>query len=226
MADPLQGGLRHNDWTNFVRYNLAVHEVDWKIVASLLGGGAVGAIITAVVTTFRGRRQPIGYRIDTIPVFQSTLGSSAFKAVLTVDDNNTKSEFTNLYLAEIQLVNRGNKDYAKFAFGFTLEDGDRAVFVDVSTNDRFHKTTFTAQPTPSAPSAIIDAVLEPFNRGDAYSFKLYVVVPDGRDAPARIEPGSQEAVVFTPMPTLTEIATEVGRGVSLRIMGVRITFFD
>ena len=36
-------------------------EINWlQLVAALLGGGAAGAVITAVVSALRARRQPVG----------------------------------------------------------------------------------------------------------------------------------------------------------------------
>ena len=36
-------------------------EINWlQLVASLLGGGAAGAVITAVVSALRAQRQPVG----------------------------------------------------------------------------------------------------------------------------------------------------------------------
>ena len=40
------------------------------IIGSLLGGGAVGAIITLLVSRYRSRRQPVGYSIEIIEVFK------------------------------------------------------------------------------------------------------------------------------------------------------------
>jgi len=38
--------------------------------------------------------------------------------------------FKNLFLVEIQVVNRGNQDLERFEFGATLSEGDRCIYVE------------------------------------------------------------------------------------------------
>jgi hypothetical protein len=47
-----------------------------QIVAALLGGGAAGAIITALVSAYRNRVQPVGYKTEVIQVFREKAGLS------------------------------------------------------------------------------------------------------------------------------------------------------
>lgn len=95
-----------------------------QIAASILGGGAVGAIITAVVTSYRGRVQPIGRRVEVSPLFTSGFAGSSLTANVTVSDGTTDYKFPNLHVADIQLVNRGNRDLPTFTFGVTLSKSE------------------------------------------------------------------------------------------------------
>src|SRR5436190_2227965 len=92
----------------------------YKILASLLGGGAVGALITAGVTTYRSRPQPIAWRAELSPLFTPGSLGSNLKITVAMSDGGPETKCANLHLADLQLVNRGNKDFAKFAFGITL----------------------------------------------------------------------------------------------------------
>ena len=42
--------------------------VPW--VLGILGGGAMGAIITAFINYLKNRRQPVGYRKDIVDIFR------------------------------------------------------------------------------------------------------------------------------------------------------------
>jgi hypothetical protein len=79
-----------------------------QVGASLLGGGAIGAIITAAVATHRARVQPVGQRIEVSPLFTSSFSGSSFNPSVTVSVGTTEFKFPNLYVADIQVVNRGN----------------------------------------------------------------------------------------------------------------------
>jgi hypothetical protein len=89
--------------------------INWlQIAAALIGGGAAGAIITAIITTFRARRQPIGRRIDIVPVFRQSNDSKSLRAKIAIAHENKINIFENLFFAEVQLVNRGNSDLQEF----------------------------------------------------------------------------------------------------------------
>src|SRR2546423_12298069 len=150
---------------------------EWlKIAATLISGGAMGAIITGLVTTARNRIQPIGRRIETIPLFRHTLGESTLEASITISDGQKEYKFDNMFLADIQIVNRGNRDIKEFKCGLTLSGGDKAVHIVSESSDRHHVVDQMTIVTPDNSNDKIDFVLKPFNRRDSYSFKLYVVV--------------------------------------------------
>jgi hypothetical protein len=65
------------------------------IVAALVGGGAMGAVITAVVTSFRNRIQPVDYRIEVSPVLQPGSSRSDVDYSLTINDQGRDFKFSN-----------------------------------------------------------------------------------------------------------------------------------
>lgn len=80
-------------------------QAQWiALIAGLLGGGAMGAIITAIVTKHRNRRQPIGYAIEIIDIFKKNLEIPSLQAILMIGDNPGSGPgfaFENLSIARI-----------------------------------------------------------------------------------------------------------------------------
>src|SRR5256885_72320 len=105
-------------------------DVQWlQVGAALAGGGAVGAIITALVTARRGRIQPVGRRVEILPIFTKGMEGSALRATVAINDGERSHLFPNLFIVTVQLVNRGNQDIPDFSFGITLAGGDECVHV-------------------------------------------------------------------------------------------------
>lgn len=198
-------------------------DTNWlQIVAALIGGGAVGAIITAVVSAYRARQQPIGRRIDVLPVFRPSGRAGQLEAAIAVSHGGRSVTFENLFLAEVQVVNRGNRDLDEFAFGATLGDGDQCIYVEAAAPDRHHNVLQDTLVAPDAPLREIDFRVKPFNRGDVYSFKLYVVIPPGDEEPKDIVLGSSSPIRFVAMPTAGEILTRAASEFVLDLGAVRI----
>jgi hypothetical protein len=172
------------------------------VIASLLGGGAVGAVITMIATTFRGRKQPVGRRIDISPVFTTGFSGSTLSTNITINDGVNNYNFPNLYVADIQIVNRGNRDFATFTFGITLGQPDKAIHVEPYGIDRHHIVDLKTACTPAAPNVALDFELKPFHRGDSYTMKVFFTV--GGQAPEQITLSSAEAVRFADIQSLAE----------------------
>jgi hypothetical protein len=122
-----------------------------------------------------------------------------------VSHGGTSATFENLFLAEIRVQNKGNRDLEELGFGATLGDGDRCIFVEAMPPDRHHVVNLPAAVSPLTPQSNIDFTLKPFNRGDTYSFRLYVVIPKTRAEPAKIGLGSASPIEFVEMPTKAEV---------------------
>lgn len=117
-------------------------EINWlQLVVALLGGGAAGAVIAAIVSAHRARRQPVGSRIEIVPVFRPSGSAAQLQAAIAVTHAGKTVTFQNLFLAEIQVVNKGNRDLDELNFGATLGDGDRCIYVDATPPDRHHQVT-------------------------------------------------------------------------------------
>jgi hypothetical protein len=183
-----------------------MNDINWiQVGTALAGGGAMGAIITNLVLLYRNRRQPVGSRIDILPVFRPSTNQSQLQAAISVLYAGTTANFENLFLAEIRIQNKGNRDLEELSFGATLGNGDRCIFIETMPPDRHHVAKLLNPVTPLDPQSNIDFSLKPFNRGDTYSFKLYMVIPKARTDPAEIRLGSSSPVRFVEMPTTAEV---------------------
>lgn len=197
-------------------------QIEWlKIAASIVGGGFAGAILTNIVTAHRSRIQPVGRRIDVTPLFTPGFASAPLKPTVTISDGTRSYEFSNLHLAELNIVNRGNRDFTNFRFGLTLSATDTCVHAEPTESDRHHVATLATAITPATPSSILDFTLEPFNRGDAYTIKLFIVA--GGIEPESIIVSSAESVRFADIPSLAETLGDIASTMTLKLGPVNLT---
>jgi len=199
--------------------------INWlHVISALLGGGAAGAIISAIVSAYRARRQPIGRRVNVLPVFRQSGGPSTLRAQIAIMQDSDTITFENLFLAEVQIVNRGNSDIEEFEFGATLGDGDLCIHVESSPSDRHHQILEQTLVTPQEPKQEIDFKLKPFNRGDSYSFKLYLVIPPAQEEPRNIELGSSSPIKFVDMASVVEILASATATTVFMVGPLRLSF--
>lgn len=188
-------------------------ETEWaKIGASLLGGGLAGAILTNIITVYRSRVQPIGRSVVVSPLFTAGFTGSALSPTVTVTSASATHQFPNLHVAEVQVVNRGNRDFDTFSFGLTLATGDQAVHVDPVTSDRHHTVTIDPLIAPDKMQSKSDFTLRPFNRRDAYTLRVFIVA--GNSMPGAISVSSPEPIRFTDIPSLTETIAQIASSTS------------
>ena len=198
-------------------------EFEWiKIGAGVLSGGLAGAVLTNVITAYRNRIQPIGKRIDITSLFSPGFTGSALSPSITVTSGATTYQFSNLHVAEVQVINRGNRDLAHFSFGLTLSPGDEAVHIDPTVPDRHHAVSLTKPVSPASKTATPDFTLAPFNRGDAYMLKVFIVAAG--DAPGSITLGSSEPVRFIEMPSITETLVEAALSSVVKVGPFEVRF--
>jgi hypothetical protein len=88
-----------------------------KLGIALISGGAVGAIITAVVGSYKGRIQPVRYQTSTVPIFARVPKTQGIETLVVLRQNDNDYPFTNLYFTELSIVNAGNQDIKEFTFG-------------------------------------------------------------------------------------------------------------
>lgn len=123
------------------------------IGASLLGGGLTGAVVGALVTTYRNRTQPIAFLEEFFPDYvpsEPTFDGESF----------TQLTFTNV----------GNTDYPEFNFGLTLDDV--GLVLRTLTPDRHHQITTIPETAFNKPGKTVDFTLKPFNRSDTYTIQV------------------------------------------------------
>jgi len=144
----------------------------YQIFFSFISGSLVGVIVDTIIKNYKNRIQPIVKQIY-IKELYKTNSSLPFKVKLDMD--NDLFQFENMFLAEIQVINKGRKDFEKFFFGITLNPTDKAVRIEAILKDRHHASKILTNVTPQNSKSEIDFHLEPFNRKDEYSFKIYIV---------------------------------------------------
>jgi hypothetical protein len=198
--------------------------IQWiQVGAGLLGGGAMGAVFTAAVTAYRNRKQPVGKRIEWTPIFVSKKEPLSLSAKLVLTKGSTVSEFTNLFIADVQLVNLGNADIAECPFGITLGEGDKCIHLDWASEDRHHAVADLTLLSPAQPVGELDFSLRPFNRRDSYRLKGYVVIPDGHDSPGEIRLSSPRPIRLTDMPSVAETLADIAAGTAVTVGGVKLS---
>jgi hypothetical protein len=100
---------------------------------------------------------------------------------------------------------------SQFTFGLTLSGEDRAVYMVPDSADRHHSATAATPITLNQPSRTPDFILKPFNRGDAYTIKVYICAAGKK--PGEITFGSSEAIRFVEMPSGAEIMAKAATGI-------------
>jgi hypothetical protein len=149
--------------------------VPW--VLGVLGGGAMGAIITASMNYLKNRRQPVGYRKDIVEVFRKRRDHPNLAARLLVREHplepSPEYEIDMLSLARVSLTNLGNQDLPKFAFGITMSEGTKIIDMRIKEPDRHHVMKVVLPEDRSKALTELDFTLEPFNRGEKYNVSIY-----------------------------------------------------
>lgn len=182
------------------------NSIDWAIIISLLGGGAMGAVITTLVNAYRNKIQPVGKRVVVDKIFQADETIDPNVTGITVDVVGGSYVFKNLYIANITLVNRGNNDLKNFKFGITLPNKMSIKKVQCESKDRHHKIETQNSISFDNPSNIVDFNLEPFNRKDIYKIKLYITISTTDINEKDFQFSSEYPIKFIDLPTPLELA--------------------
>lgn len=191
------------------------------IIASLIGGGFAGAILTNIVSAYRSRRQPVGYRIDIDPILRPKPEGTSLPARITIDHQGAQYVFNNLFIVRIDIANQGNKDYEEFSFGLTLAEKDMAVHVECVGGDRHHSVAPVAPITPASTTKELDFVCRPFNRGDTYTINVFLVTSN-EDGPSEPQISSKAPIKFVKIPKLGELVAGVAEIQSLSVYSLSL----
>lgn len=161
-------------------------------ILKILGGGAVGAIITWFYNWYyKERIPPIGIRIKTNEIFKKVVGEYEAKIVFT---DKIETQFNNLFISNIDLINKSNKTIPEFIFGLNLKNEDKAVYCEIKSKyNNFREVVILNDISPINPSNNIKFKIKPFNRKDEYNFKIYIVV-DKNNKPSEITPLTAEDI--------------------------------
>jgi hypothetical protein len=174
--------------------------MEWlKILLPLMGGGAVGAIITMIVTTYRNRIQSVGHKIQIDKIFYPEAISNTEITKITFSGATQTYHFDNLFIATVLLTNSGNKDIEKFVWGITLPESIKIVKIETIPQDRHHSVLLKSDIKFDKTSSEIDFELIPFNRKDTYKIKLYITISAETLELSSIKLGSTHPVKFVAM---------------------------
>ena len=149
-------------------------ETPWiGILVALLGGGAMGAIIKILFDLKQGRIQKIGQRLKIFPLFHHESSYHGFTAVVSVTHDGATAEYRNLFVADLTVKNRSNRDFGEFEFGVAFR-GDECIHVAWEDPDQHHALSLVEPVSPSSPKSDLKLRARPFNRTDSYSVRLYL----------------------------------------------------
>jgi len=176
-----------------------------SVIVALIGGGAMGAVITALVTYRRNRRQPVVYTKQIIHIFRKGQNFPEFaKLILKEHPLGIGEERTvnNLSLARITFTNKGNQDIEMFVIGVTMEGSSKVVDVRMDQPDRHHvmrivfneKIELDKEPIPITKP---DFTVEPFNRGETYKVDVYFTY---EESPGEIKLSSPHSTQLVELP--------------------------
>lgn len=197
-----------------------------KISSGILGGGLAGAILNNLAAKRKARIQPIAKRVKISNIFiPSNLVDPHITKITFSGTTSQNYHFDNLTIAQIEIINSGNKDYESFEFGLSFEDGVSVINYSGKGIDRHH--TISSEPNVdfSNPSQIIDLTLKPFNRKDKYEITLFLT-NENLDEVGEIKFSSGLPVKFLDLDTFRKTFIEVLKEslsiVSASIVGVTL----
>ncbi len=145
-----------------------------KISASIIGGGAMGAVITAFINNRKNRIQRIGKSVKVTDIFFPNPLMDPHITRITISGTTESYHYESLFLCHIEIENIGNKDFKSFDYGLTLPSNAKIVNVQTKTNDRHHEIIYTPSISFESNSDRIDINLTPFNRKDCYIMNLLI----------------------------------------------------
>lgn len=182
----------NTDWLKFVI----------PVLVSLLGGGAVGAVLTNWFTNRRNKIPAIGILQSINCVFAPAI---SIKPKITFSANGSEFHFENLYIIEIEIQNDGNSDYAEFDLKVTLSSFAKIVYVDCKGQDTSHDITLKNKIDFSSPSTYADFSLNPFNRKNIYYISAYATCDENKELTRRdIKYSSKVSANFNAVEPVTE----------------------
>lgn len=168
-----------------------------QVGATLLGGGAMGAMITASVSAFRSRKQPILYGIETYPLYGGDELDESIELRVSLTDGGTHFSYDNMHVVYIHFQNKGTQDLQSLIIGVTLPSEHKIIKAAYDTPSRHHAVNRNVEISPASPVSEVDFTLGPLNRADGFGITLYVVdESSGQTEIGDVELSSPHAVRF------------------------------
>jgi len=203
-----------------------------KIVASILGGGLAGSILTNIISNRRNKIQPVGYEINVNNIFSSSVLFQSHFTKISLSNEDETFQFDNLFISEITIKNHGNKDFTDFEFGITLPENIKIVNLKNETPDRHHSNITSPEINFDKQSSYIDCKLSPFNRKDFYKISLLIIEEKSNSITESFEDeikfSSKHPIKFIPQSrigkTLYEVLSQSLTGLSISLLGIRYDF--
>ena len=203
-----------------------MNNVNWiLIIVALIGGGAMGAIISQIFIWRRNKIQSVGQNIDLKPIFNSEIDNKILSSKIILEDiANQKVEFENIWIATIIIANKGNSDFKTFELGINLKNNAEAVRVIPTNSNRHHQVVFKNEPQLNKPKQEIDLTIKPFNRNQVYEIEIYLTSKNKVILKDDLELISPQSIKFVEIKDFTEVIGNVLEGVTISFLGNQITF--
>jgi hypothetical protein len=175
-----------------------------ETLLTLLGGGAMGALIKIAYDFKRERVQSIFSGVRVFSLFRRDDKDKEFHAVVSVVHDGRATEFGTIYVADVMLRNSSDRDYSVFDFGIAMGAGSKCVHVGWENPDQHHILSTLDAVSPSEPQSELKFQIQPFNRRDVYSLRLYLVPGSREEEPTVKALTSPHAVRFVDDPSFGE----------------------
>lgn len=176
----------------------------------------MGSIITASVASFRSRKQPIVFSVDTYALYGEDELDDDVGIKISITEGDQVFHFDNMHVVHIHFNNKGGLDREALTVGVTLPQGHRIIRSANGTPSRHHLVSKQGEFSPASPVSEVDFVLAPFNRADQYGITLYVIDDsDGAFEVGSVELSSPQAVRFVKAANWSDRFTGVATVLSL-----------
>lgn len=135
----------------------------------------MGAVISALVSKYRARRQPIYYTKEIFDLIWDSPSISPLTANLqfTLPESTETLSLSTLSVIRIRIENSGNEEIDNYKFGLTFGEHCRVLHVAPSSNDRHHELRLITPVTPYEPNKIVDLEAIPLNPKDDYYVDIF-----------------------------------------------------
>lgn len=204
---------------------IETHWLTISIVAIAIAiGGLIGAFLQATIAKAKNVKPAISRRIDVFDIFEDPIGTTRSRQQISLSDGEKNYQYDSLQIVQVQISNQGIQDFEKFQFSINLSEDDVALYIEAKSPDPDHRVEQITTITFNQPKSKLDFIVSPLNRGDAYYLRFFIVTPDGKNQPGKIELSSPEAIRFVNLPTLAEIVQDTASRAAISLGPFQVSF--